>query len=329
MTALAPVLQAFFTQRLTALGASPHTIASYRDTLRLLLRFTQQRLAIAPSRLDLADLTPELVMAFLDHLEQVRGNSVGTRNVRLAAIHALFHDAALRCPEHAALIQQVLAIPAKRREKPTVAFLTQPEQDALLAAPDRTRWHGRRDHLLLTVGLRTGLRLSELASLTIGSINLGTGAHVRCVGKGRRARATPLTKDTAGLVLAWLDERGHPASSEPLFPTITGRPMSRDAIELAISRHAATATSRCPSLVGKHLTVHTLRHSCAMDLLQAGTDTSTIALWLGHADSRSTSAYLHADLALKEKTLAKVAPTPQAAHRYQPTDPLLAFLESL
>ena len=190
MTALAPVLQGFFTQRLTALGASPHTIASYRDTFRLLLRYTQQHLGITPSRLDLADLTPALILAFLDHLETDRGNSVGTRNVRLAAIHALFHDAALRCPEHAALIQQVLAIPAKRREKPTVAFLTQPEQDALLAAPDRTRWHGRRDHLLLTMGLRTGLRLSELASLTISSITLGTGAHVRCVGKGRRARAT-------------------------------------------------------------------------------------------------------------------------------------------
>jgi integrase/recombinase XerD len=329
MTALAPVLQAFFTQRLTALGASPHTIASYRDTFRLLLRFTQQRTGITPSRLDLADVTPELVIRFLDHLDTDRGNSVGTRNVRLAAIHALFHDAALRCPEHAALIQQILAVPAKRRDKPTVAFLTQPEQDALLAAPDRGRWHGRRDHLLLTVGLRTGLRLSELASLTVGSITLGTGAHVRCVGKGRRARATPLTKDTAALITAWLEEREQQSDSEPLFPTITGRPMSRDAIELAVSRHVATATTQCPSLLNKHVTVHTLRHSCAMDLLQAGTDTSTIALWLGHADSRSTSTYLHADLALKEKTLAKVAPTPQAAHRYQPADPLLAFLESL
>jgi integrase/recombinase XerD len=183
MTALAPVLQAFFTQRLTALGASPHTIASYRDTFRLLLRFTQQRTGITPSRLDLADVTPELVIRFLDHLETDRGNSVGTRNVRLAAIHALFHDAALRCPEHAALIQQILAVPAKRRDKPTVAFLTQPEQDALLAAPDRGRWHGRRDHLLLTVGLRTGLRLSELASLTVGSITLGTGAHVPASGR--------------------------------------------------------------------------------------------------------------------------------------------------
>lgn len=329
MTALAPVLQAFFTQRLTALGASPHTIASYRDTFRLLLHFTQQRTGTTPSQLDLADLSPQLVLAFLDHLEQARGNSVGTRNVRLAAIHALFQHAALRCPEHAALIQQVLGIPAKRRQKPTVTFLTQPEQAALLAAPDRTRWHGRRDHLLLTIALRTGLRLSELASLTVSSITLGAGAHVRCVGKGRRARATPLTKDTAGLITGWVDERDQPAAGEPLFPTITGRPMSRDAIELAISRHVATATSQCASLTGKHVTVHTLRHSCAMDLLQAGTDTSTIALWLGHADSRSTSAYLHADLALKEKTLAKVAPTPQAAHRFQPADPLLAFLESL
>lgn len=329
MTALAPVLQGFFTQRLTALGASPHTIASYRDSFRLLLRFTQQRTGTAPSRLDLADLTPELILAFLDHLESDRGNSVGTRNVRLAAIHALFHHAALRCPEHAALIQQVLAIPAKRRDKPTVAFLTQPEQDALLAAPDRQRWHGRRDHLLLTVALRTGLRLSELASLTVGSVTLSTGAHVRCIGKGRRARATPLTKDTVALITAWLDERDQPANHEALFPTITGRPMSPDAIELAVNTHVTAASSQCASLLGKHVTVHTLRHSCAMDLLQAGTDTSTIALWLGHADSRSTSAYLHADLALKEKTLAKVAPTPQAAHRYQPADPLLAFLESL
>ena len=329
MSAVASTMQAFFTERLARQRqASPRTIAAYRDGLRLLLTFVQQRHGVAPSALDWSDLDAPVIAAFLDHLERERHNSARTRNARLTAIRSLFTYAALRHPEHAATIQQVLAIPPKQFDKATVAFLTAAEVDALLAAPDRTSWEGRRDHALLLLTIQTGLRVSELTGLNCGDVTLSTGANVRCNGKGRKQRAVPLTETTAAVLRVWLRERdGRP--DDPLFPVRTGRRLSRDAIERRVTKHAATAAERCPSLEAKRLTPHVLRHTSAMTLLQAGVDSSVIALWLGHADVRSTNVYLHADLTIKEQALARVTPASTPPGRYRPPDPLLAFLESL
>ena len=329
MTQIAPTLQAFFTDRLSRqLQASPRTIASYRDTLRLLLRFTQQQTGKAPASLDWDDLNESLIQAFLEHLEVDRGNSARSRNLRLTAIRSLFKYAALRHPEHAAVIARVLSIPPKRFEKRTITFLTADEARALIDAPDQSRWEGRRDRAILTLTIQTGLRVSELIGIDCGDVTLGTGAHVRCEGKGRKHRSIPLTAQAQAVITTWLKERaGRPP--DPLFPTRTGRRLSRDAIERRVAIHAAAAATRCASLHAKKLHPHVLRHSCAMSLLQAGVDTTVIALWLGHADVRSTQPYLHADLAIKERALALVAPTDIKPGRYRPTDTLLAFLEGL
>jgi integrase/recombinase XerD len=329
MSTLGPTLQAFFTDRLLAQRhASPHTIAAYRDALRLLLGFAQQQLGRQACQLDLADLDAPLIGAFLDHLERERGNSVRTRNARLAAIHSLYRYATLRHPEHAALIERVLAIPPKRTERVLISFLDPHEADALLASPDRTTWTGRRDHALLLLALQTGLRASELTSLSCGDIHLGTGAHVSCTGKGRKRRITPLTRDTVAVLRAWLRERaGQP--DDPLFPTSRGRRLSRDALERRLAKHTATAVGACPSLAGKTVTLHVLRHTAAMRLLHAGVDTSVIALWLGHERVDTTHIYLHADLALKERALARTTHPAATPGRYRPPDPILAYLESL
>lgn len=329
MSTLAPTLQAFFTQRLaTERDASPHTIGAYRDTWRLLLLFAQDRTGRPPSRLDFADLDAGLVTAFLIRLETERGNSVTTRNARLTAIRSLFRYAALRHPEHAGLIQRVLAIPSKRHEQTMVHFLAPQEVDALLAAPNRTSWYGRRDYALLTLTVQTGLRVSELTNLTIGDVHLGTGACVHCLGKGRKQRVTPLTSQTVAVLTVWLRERaGNP--SDPLFPSRRGRPLTTDAVAWLLTKHVTTATRRCPTLASKNVTPHVLRHTAAMRLLQAGVDTSVIALWLGHESVQSTQVYLHADLALKEQALARTTPPQTAPGRYRPTDKLLAFLEAL
>ena len=329
MTLIAPTLQSFFTDRLIhQRQASPRTIAAYRDTLRLLLTFVHHRSGKQPSQLDWDDLDATMISAFLNHLELDRHNSTRTRNVRLTAIRSLFSYAALRHPEHAAVIQRVLAIPPKRFDKRTVTFLTPVEVDALLAAPDQTRWEGRRDRVLMLLAVQTGLRVSEITGLDCGDITLGTGANVRCEGKGRKQRAVPLSVPAATLLQSWLRERaGRP--TDPLFPTRTGRRLSRDAIALRVSTHAASAAQRCPTLAGKTVHPHVLRHSCAMSLLHAGVDTSVIALWLGHAGVRSTDAYVHADMTIKEKALALTTPTDVRPGRYRPTDKTLAFLESL
>jgi site-specific recombinase XerD len=329
MTLIAPTLQAFFTDRLTTQRqASPRTIAAYRDTLRLLLGFAHRQTGKLPARLDWEDLHATMISAFLHHLERERGNSIRTRNVRLTAIRSLFSYAALRHPEHAALIARVLAIPPKRFDKRIVTFLTAPEVDALIAAPDQARWAGRRDRVLMLLAVQTGLRVSELTSLNCGDVTLGAGANVACEGKGRKQRAVPLTSPVEALLQRWLSERaGRP--DDPLFPTRTGRRLSRDAVALRVSTHAAAAAQRCPSLQGKRVHPHVLRHSCAMSLLQAGVDTSVIALWLGHAGVRSTDAYLHADITIKEKALALTTPATARPGRYRPPDKVLAFLESL
>jgi integrase/recombinase XerD len=329
MSDLAPTLQGFFTERLlTQRRASPNTIASYRDTFRLLLNFAQRRIGKAPSKLQLEDLDAVLIGSFLQHLETERHNSVRTRNTRLAAVHSLFAYAALHHPEHAALIQRVLAIPAKRTDRQLVSFLTHDEVDALLAAPDRDSWIGRRDHALLLIAVQTGLRVTELTCLTCADVDLGTGAHVCCHGKGRKERITPLTTQACGVLRVWLAERrGEPC--DPLFPSRRRGPLSRDAVALLVAKHAAAATQRCPSLGGKTVSPHVLRHTCAMSLLAVGVDTSVIALWLGHEGIETTQIYLHADLAIKERALARTTPLDTKPGRYRPPDTLVAFLDAL
>ena len=329
MSTLAPIMEGFFTERLIGQRqASPHTVASYRDAFRLLLAFVQRRVGKAPSKLALEDLDAVVIGAFLDHLEAERHNSVRTRNNRLAAIHSLFAYAALRHPEHAALIQRVLAIPAKRTDHQIVSFLTDDEVDALLAAPDRDTWVGRRDHALLLVAVQTGLRVSELTSLTRADIQLGTGAHLRCHGKGRKARITPLTTQVRAVLQVWLAERqGGP--DDAVVPSRRGGPLSSDAVAFLVTRHARTAAGCCPPLSTKTVTPHVLRHTCAMRLLAVGVDISVIALWLGHEGIETTQIYLHADLATKERALARTAPASTTPGRYRAPDSLLAFLEGL
>jgi integrase/recombinase XerD len=329
VTALAPVLQAFFTDRLIAQRrASAHTIAGYRGTFRLLLGFAATKTGKRPSSLDIADLDAPLIAAFLDHLEHDRLNTVRTRNWRLAAIHSLFSYAALHHPEHAAIIQRVLAIPAKRHQRRLLTWLTEPEADALLAAPDRATWTGRRDHAMLVLAVQTGLRISELITLTRSDVDLGTGAHVHCIGKGRKERATPLTRLTVAVLRDWLTEHAG-APGDPLFPTRTGKRLSHDAIEHRLAGYLATARTSCPSLRGKRVTMHTLRHTAAMRLLHAGTDIAVIALWLGHEQIATAQTYLHADMSQKERAIARVTPPGTAPGRYRPPDPLLAFLDGL
>jgi site-specific recombinase XerD len=328
MTPLAPTLQTFFTDRLVAQRqASPHTIAAYRDTMRLLLDYAAGRLNRQPAQLDIADIDAPLIGAFLDHLEHVRGNSIRTRNLRLAAIHSLFGHAQHRHPEHAEDIARVLAIPPKRTARAIVTFLDDTEVDALLAAPDRATWTGRRDHALLLLAIQTGLRASELTGLRRTDVHLGTGPHVSCRGKGRKDRVTPLTPTTVAVLKVWIAERAGDADA-PLFPTIRGQRLSRDALERRLAKHVAAAQDATP-LPAKRITMHTLRHTAAMRLMHAGVDTTVIALWLGHERVDTTQIYLHADLALKERAIARTTPPDTPAGRYQPPDTLLAFLQAL
>jgi integrase/recombinase XerD len=329
MSALAPTMQAFFTERLIGQRhASPHTIAAYRDTFRLLLSFIQQRTGINPHALDIEDLDAETVTAFLDHLERGRGNTPRTRNARLAAIRSLYRYAAIRHPEHAATIARVLDIPTKRHDRAIVCYLDQQETAALLAAPDQTRWIGRRDHALMAVTIQTGLRVSELIALRCQDAHLARAPHIQATGKGRKQRITPLTAHTTEVLRRWTKERaGHP--DQPLFPTSRGRSLSRDAVALLVNRHATTATARCPTLAAKTVSPHVLRHTAAMNLLHGSVDTSVIALWLGHESTEATQIYLHADMAIKERALARTTPPGVKPGRYRPADALLAFLERL
>ncbi|MBV9327134.1 MAG: tyrosine-type recombinase/integrase [Chloroflexi bacterium] len=330
MSSLAPTLEAFFSDRLiNQRRVSAFTVEAYRDTFRLLLRFIYLRTGKAPSKLGIDDLDATMIGAFLEHLEQDRGNRVRTRNARLAALHSFFRFASFRHPEHAALIQRVLAIPHKRYDRALVTFLTPQEVAALIAAANPSTWTGRRDHALLVLAVQTGLRVSEVTKLMCQDVHLDAGAHVRCHGKGRKQRITPLTAQTAAVLRVWIHER-HGRPDDPLFPTSRGRPLSTDAIALLIGKYAAAAENSCPSLRAKQVSPHVLRHTCAMQLLQAGVDTSVIALWLGHEQLQTTQIYLHADLSLKERALARTAPpSVETPARYRPPDTLLAFLESL
>ena len=329
MTALAPSMQAYFTDRLiNQRSASQNTIAAYRHTFQLLLRFITQRTGRQPSDLDIADLDATLIAAFLQHLERERANTVATRNNRLAAVHSLFTYLALHHPEHADTIQRVLAVPHKRTEKNLLTYLTEPEVDTLLAACDQATWTGRRDHTMLALTIQTGLRISELAALTRQDVTLTTGANVHTIGKGRKARRTPLTPPITAILKAWLKERAG-APDDPLFPTRTGTHLSRDAIEHRLAHHLQAATTNCPSLATKHVTMHTLRHTAAMRLLLAGNDITVIALWLGHEQISTTNVYLHADMTHKQQAIDRTKPLNAKPGRYQPTDTLLAFLQAL
>ncbi len=329
MTRLAPLLEAFFTQRLIRQRrASPHTILAYRDAFRLLLRFAQLSMGKPPENLLLEDIDATLIGAFLDYLEVERHNSVRARNARLAAIRSFFHYVATQEPAHAGMIQRVLAIPQKRFERHLVRFLTAPEIEALLAAPDTRQWLGRRDYALLLLAIQTGLRVSELTALCGDSIELGHGAHVRCLGKGRKERCTPLNRQTTHVLRAWLREIDC-APSAALFPSLRGGSLSRDAVERLVTKYAVIAGMECPSLKSKRVSPHVLRHTTAIQLLQAGVDRTIIALWLGHEQIETTQMYLDADLKMKEKALALTAPPNVKVSRYKPPDELLAFLENL
>lgn len=330
MSKLAPTLEAFFTERLVGQReASPHTVASYRDTWALLLRFAQTRTSKEPSRLDIADLDVGLTSAFLDHLESERHNGAGTRNARRAAIRAFFRYASLRHPEHAALIARVLDVPAKRCERKEVIYLHPDEVDALLQAPHGDTWLGRRDHALLRVALQTGMRASELVGLRNRDVELDGAAYVRCQGKGRKERSTPLDASTVKTLQGWMGERGG-APDDPLFPTQQGARLTRNGLRCVVARHATSAAELCPSLASRHVTPHTLRHTTAMELLRAGVDSAVIALWLGHERVETTDRiYLHGDLSIKERALARTTPPNSKPGRYRPSDQLLAFLGSL
>lgn len=329
MSLIAPILQAFLTDHLIAgRRASHHTVAAYRDTFVLLVGFAYRQRGIAPARLDFNDLDAPLVSAFLQHLRSERGNTVTTRNARLAAIHSLFRYAALRAPEHAATIQRVLAIPTQRSDRAIISYLTREETEALLGACDQNTWLGCRDHALLMLTAQTGLRVSELISLTRSDVHLDTGAHVRCVGKGRKQRCTPLTTQTVRALRLWL--RHHQGcDDDPMFYTRRGGALSRDAVERLITKYATAATRTCPTLQTKTVSPHVLRHTAAMALLHAGVDTSVIALWLGHESTTTTQIYLHADMSIKERALARTTPPDSTSGRYQAPDSLLAFLDSL
>jgi len=329
MSPLAPTLQAFFTDRLMSQRqASPNTIASYRDTFRLLFGFTAERTGKQPSDLDINDLDAPLVGAFLNHLQVDRLNSVRTRNTRLAAIRSFFHYAALHHPEHTASIQRVLAIPPKRFERNLVTFLTEAEVDALLNACDRRTWTGRRDYTMLVLAVQTGLRISEITALSCEDVVLAAGAYVHAVGKGRKERNTPLLPSTVKVLRVWLAER-QGAPSQPLFSTSTGRSLSRDAVERRLSRYVSVAGRHCRSITSKTVTAHTLRHTAAMRLLVSGVDVTVIALWLGHEQVSTTQIYIHADMTLKERAIARITPPNTKPGRYHAPDTVLAFLEAL
>ena len=326
---LAPLLQRFFTQRLMQQRqASPHTISSYRDTFRQFLKFAERRLRKPPSSLDFEEIDAPLVVAFLDHLENSQGISVRSRNLRLTAIHSFFRYAAFEVPEHSAQIQRTLAIPSKRYTRTLVNFLTRPEVDALLAAPDKRTWSGRRDHAFLLLAVQTGLRLSEITGLKRDDLFFGTGAHLRVIGKGRKERCTPIAKSTTTVLTNWLKEpqRG---DQDILFPSARGERLSVHGVQYILNKHRQAASPMCPSLNEKRVTVHRLRHTTAMDLLQAGVDRAVIALWLGHESVETTQIYLEATLAMKEEALAKTAPYFSKSARFEPGDHLLGFLNSL
>lgn len=323
------LLQGFFTRRLMQQRqASPHTIGSYRDSFRLLLQFAQRQLGVAPQRLKFEQVDAPLVAAFLDDMQSSRGVGASSRNLRLTAVRSFFRYASFEMPTHAAQIQRVLAIPNKRCTRAQIGFLTRPEIDAILRAPDLHTWSGRRDHALMLLTVQTGLRVSEVTSLCRHAVRLGTGAHVHVVGKGRKERSTPLTRETAAVMQAWLREITDDDDAI-VFPSARGVRLSSDGVHYLLTKHVQQACRACPSLENKRVTPHVLRHTTAMELLQAGVEPAVIALLLGHESIETTQIYLDANLEIKQAALDKVDPQGARKGRFKPDDQLLAFLKSL
>lgn len=326
---LATLLQAFFLERLVAQrNASPRTVTAYRDSFRLLLQFAQGHLGKAPERLELTDLDAPLVLAFLDHLERQRHNTIRSRNARLAAIRSFAHYAALNDPTALPGFQRVLAIPMKRFAKPLLGYLSKDEVQALLDAPPADRWSGQRDRIMFATLYNTGARVSELTGLRVGDVVLDGSACVRLHGKGRKDRSVPLWRTTTTRLRQWLphiDSR----PDRPLFPSATGGRLSRPAVTARLRLAVQRAAGRCPSLATRHVSPHCVRHSTAMHMLQAGVDITVIALWLGHENPATTHMYIEADLAMKERALQAVQPPHIKQTRYRPTDRLLGFLQGL
>jgi integrase/recombinase XerD len=325
----APLCQSFFSKRLmTQRNASPHTISAYAQTFRLLTTYAQKRLHTPPSKLSLAQLDATFIAEFLDDLESGRSNGARSRNARLAALRSFYHFAALEAPEHAGLIQRALAVPYKRLTRRLVTYLSRAEVEAVLGSVDKSTWVGRRNHAMLLVAAQTGLRLSELTGLRQRDAVLSAGSHVRCEGKGRKERCTPLAKPTVAVLKAWIKELGGDESGF-LFPSSSGTRLSADAVQHALAKHVTAAQRACPSLAKKRVTPHVLRHTAAMELLQAGVDRALIAIWLGHEALESTQVYLDADLPLKEAILAKINPPQSKPGGYRPDDQLLNYLKGL
>lgn len=323
------LVQDFFLRRLIAeRGVSARTVESYRDAFELLFGFAEKRTGKPASTLRMADLDAPLVLDFLDYLEAQRGNTARTRNTRLAAVHSFMRYAAIRDPASLPITARVLAIPAKRFDRPVLGYLTREQIAAILAAPDRTTRSGHRDAVLLATAYNTGARVSEITGLRIRDVLLDRQAAVHLHGKGRKERAIPLWRNTATELRGWLS-RIDTGPDAPVFPNRSGAPMSRSGVRDRLERAVATAEQQCPSLRGQHISPHTLRHSTAVHLLESGTDLAVIALWLGHSSPAVTHQYLEADLAAKEAVLARLtAPGPTPA-RFQPGDKLLAFLDAL
>lgn len=331
MSLLAPTLQAFFTTHLVGQkAASPHTISAYRDTWRLLLTFLAEHHHLSPAAISFEDLDAQSITEFLTHLEAKRGNTAASRNARLAGIHALFHYAAYRHPDHADLIARVLAIAPKNTAKPDITYLTDVEATALLGAPDINTWTGRRDLLMIQTLLETGLRVSELTNMTWADTQLQPPAHVSCRGKGRKDRSTPINPKLAKALRTWQQESTAQSAEDPVF-TAQGshRPMSTDAVSQRLALHRRTAALACPTLNRKPITPHILRHTTAMRMLASGIDATTISLWLGHASTESTRAYLHADMSIKQRAMDRTRALKTTPGRYKPPDNLLNFLENL
>jgi integrase/recombinase XerD len=326
---IAPHLQAFFADYLCQQRRlSPPTIVSCRDTFRLLLTFLRDRIGVEPSALRIADVDAPAVLRFLEYLEQQRGNSVRSRNIRLSAIRSFFRLVALRDPDSLGIVTRVLAIPVKREDRKLIGYLTRAEMQALLATPDRSKWVGRRDYALLLTLYNSGARVSEVTTLRRAQVCFDASTFVQLTGKGRKERTVPLWPDTAHVLKAWFRELGEPVSGME-FPNARGKPLSRDGVDYLLKQAIQRATPACPSLATKHISPHVIRHTTAMHLLQAGVDIATIALWLGHESIETTHVYLQADLAMKEKALGKLDPIEGAWTRFHADDPLLAFLNSL
>jgi integrase/recombinase XerD len=328
-SSLAPILQEYFTAYLvTQRAMSDATIRTYRDTWKLFLGFLSQTTRTPAFQLSVTDIDPARVLAFLDHLETHRGNSVATRNLRLAAIKSAMAFYATRDPDRLDTVAQIHAIPVKKKPKPTLAFLTSSQTQALLDSITTDTWTGRRDYSMFTLAAQTGLRLSEITGLRVDSLHLGAGPHVACTGKGRKSRTTPLTSATAAVLTTYLQERRN-RPGDALFPNPQGHHLSPDAVQQRLSCHVTRAASGYPELADKHITVHTLRHTAAMRFLEAGIDTAVIALWLGHETIATTGIYLHADLTIKRTALDRTRQPETPAGDYHPDDPLLAWLQAL